>query len=81
MFEIREERLILLLKDLSQEELPFKAIELQKESSLYQQELPTEISLDIAAETIQDETKSCKSNLNWPPEIKNLEQDQVYLPM
>lgn len=81
VFEIREERLIFFLKDLLQEEFATVVIELQKALSLHQQELPIGKSLDKAAEKIYEVTKSCRSKLNWPPWIKNLEQDQTYLTM
>ena len=66
---------------LSQDDLEIKAMELQKRLNLYQQDSSKENSLVIAAETIRKELKSCKSTLNWPPHIQNLELDQTVMPM
>ena len=63
MFEHRGGRLIFLPKDMSQEELPIKVIELEEELSLHQQNSSTEKFLDIAAEKIREEVKSTKSKL------------------
>ena len=54
-------------------------MELKKKLNLYQQNSSTQESLDIAAETIRKGIKWCKSTLNWPPHIQNLELDQTII--
>ena len=81
LLENNERGLIFLPKDLLRHDLEIKVMELQKKLNLYQQDLSTEKSLDIAAETIRKEIKSFKSTLNWPPHIQNLELDQTVIPM
>ena len=54
-------------------------MELKKKLNLYQQNSSTQESLDIALETIRKGIKWCKSTLNWPPHIQNLELDQTII--
>lgn len=54
-------------------------MELKKKLNLYPQNSSTQESLDIAVETIRKGIKWCKSTLNWPPHIQNLELDQTII--
>ena len=66
-------------KALSRDDLAINVVELKKKLNLYQQNSSTQESLDIALETIRKGIKWCKSTLNWPPNIQNLELDQTII--
>lgn len=80
IFENKDGRLIFLPNEISRQELAIKILDLQNELKLYKEEASINKFIDLTAEVLQQEIKSCKATFDWPPIIRDLEEDQTMLP-